>query len=114
MGLNRSVYPTPEWRDPWVPVAKDHAPALEAELSREIPPGHVLCGRRARAIARHVDSDDVLFLLDGGPGVAVVHLTYASRPERTPEWPAATLFTSLEEWVRLCMLRDHADYVGGA
>jgi len=83
--LNRLGFRTPEWRDPWVPVSKDHAPLLKGELSRELPAGHALYGRHARAIARRLDRDDVLFLLDGGPCVAVVHLTYLSQPEQTPD-----------------------------
>src|SRR6266508_3561019 len=109
--LNRSEFRTPEWRAPWVPVSKEHTPMLEAELSRELPAGHALYGRQARAIARRLDRDDVLFLLDGGPRVAVVHLTYSSRPEQAPEWPWARVFVNLEEWVQLCMLRDHAEYI---
>jgi len=110
--LNRLGFRTPEWRDPWVPVSKDHAPLLKGELSRELPAGHALYGHHARAIARRLDRDDVLFLLDGGPCVAVVHLTYLSQPEQTPEWPWARVFANLEEWVQLCMLRDHAEYTG--
>jgi hypothetical protein len=30
-----------DWLEPWEPVAPEHAPAIEAELKRELTPGHV-------------------------------------------------------------------------
>ena len=58
--------------------------------------GHSLFGESHVALARRIDCDDVLFEVDGGPAVAVVHLSYAV--ESDPQWPATEMFTSLAEF----------------
>jgi hypothetical protein len=70
----RDVSGTPEVRD-----------ALAAELSRELPSGHVLAGYPAIVLARCEICDDVLILLDD-EGYAVVHLTW--KRETNPHWPS--------------------------
>lgn len=81
------------WPSPW--VATDAA--LEHELAREMGPGHPLADRRAVAIARRHDTDDVLFWLPDGPALlAEVHLTW--RKETDARWPWTVLFESIEEW----------------
>jgi hypothetical protein len=93
-----------EWLDPWSPTA----PGLESELAREIGPGHVLAGRRAIAVGRRVDNDDVLFHLPDGPALlAVVHLTWTGQRERSPEWPATALYRSVAEFAERRMRPDH-------
>ena len=93
-----------EWLDPWRPTA----PGLEAELAREVGPGHVLAGRRAVAVARRVDNDDVLFHLPDGPALlAVVHLTWTGRREQKPQWPYTELYHSVAEFAERCMGPDH-------
>jgi len=88
-----------EWPWPFGAIEEvDHRFSLEAELRRELKPGHPLFGLPARAIARRSDQDDVLFkLLDGTGRVAEVHLTWA-RNEKPP-WPRVELFASLAEWI---------------
>ena len=81
-------------RDPWFSVAAADAAAFDKELALEVTPGHPLWGRGARAVARRNDVDDVLYALDGGHAVAVVHLTWSGRPERSPEWPATRIYDS--------------------
>ena len=95
-----------EWREPWVQVTEDEQRRrLEAELRRELATSHQLHGRAARAVARRIDQDDVLFLV--GEELAVVHLTYSkSAPERPP-WPRTRLFSSSVEFVSKCLLPDH-------
>jgi hypothetical protein len=44
------------------------------------------------------------------PLVAVVHLTYASRPEQDPRWPEMTLFDSMQDWIERGMKADHDDF----
>ena len=96
------------WLAPWEPTEAD----LASELHREISRDHVLYGRRAVAIGRRLDQDDVLFWLPDGPEpLAVVHLTYAGR-ERSPEWPWTQLYQSMEEWVEKRMRVDHAEHSG--
>ncbi len=64
-----------------------------------------------RAIAVRQDCDDVLFIsVDDPRVVAVVHLTYANRPETDPRWPETTMFASIEDWVERGMKLDHDDF----
>jgi len=67
-----------------------------------------LVDRQVKAIARRMDRDDVLFLLDEGPQVAVVHLTYSS--ENLPEFPTTQVYESLAEFEILRMTPDHGEY----
>jgi hypothetical protein len=100
---------TVDWLDPWQPTQ----PGLESELEREIGPGHPLFGRRAIAVGRRSDNDDVLFWVPGSPTpYAVVHLTWTGKRERSPQWPATTAYASLDEWRQQCMLHDHEEYTG--
>ena len=86
-------------------------PGLEAELRNEVGETHPLHGRKAISVARRQDSDDVLFLLLDHPSpLAVVHLTWTGRPERNSNWPQTTFYTSLQDWVELCMKPDHAEF----
>ncbi len=78
----------------WRPVDRAEATRLEAELARELSPGHVLRGRAYRAVARRDDRDDVAYEVTPG-GLAVVHLTY--RVETAPTWPKASFVVALPE-----------------
>ena len=99
-----------EWLEPWARTVEDFG----EELARETGRGHPLFGRRAIALGRRLDTDDVLFWLPDGPALlASIHLTWTGERERRPEWPAAQLYASLEEWVQAEMLPDHAEW-GGA
>lgn len=93
-----------DWLDPWRPTP----PGLETELARELGPGHVLAGRRAVAVGRRMDNDDVLFYLPDGPALlAVVHLTWTGQRERTADWPHAELYQSVAEFAERRMRPDH-------
>ena len=93
--------------DPWYRAV----PGLEKELGNELSAGHPLYGRKAISVARRQDSDDVLFLLLDHPSpLAVVHLTWTGRPERTSNWPQTTFYSSLRDWVERCMKPDHAEF----
>lgn len=107
-----------ELLEPWERVKDGRG--LEAELVRELPPGHRLFGRTMRAVARRIDQDDVLFVAEaaqagGGPfrqgqrEYAIVHLTW--RREADPRWPSTHLLSSLAAFVAE-MQDDHDDYVG--
>ena len=92
------------WLAPWEPTDAD----LGAELAREAGPGHPLFGRRAVAVARRADDDDVLFWLPDGPApLAVVHLTWTGRRERSPEWPWTVFYDSVDDWRERGMRADH-------
>ena len=99
-----------EFLEPWFAVGSDALP-LQRELASELGPRHPLKGREMRAVARRQDCDDVLFVsVDDPQVVAVVHLTYANRPEVDPQWPGTTFFESIEDWIERGMTADHADF----
>jgi hypothetical protein len=52
---------------------------------------------RCIAIGKRDANDDVLFAA-GADEVAVVHLTWARRPER-PSWPSTTSYASIDEFL---------------
>ena len=92
------------WLSPWEPCEG----GFEAELRREVGPGHVLYGLRAVAIARRRDDDEVLFHVPHGPlPLAVVHLSWADRPAPEPILPETELYPSLRDWAERCMEPDH-------
>lgn len=88
-----------EWPEPWG-LIDDAATAasFEAELGRELVPGHTLFGLPLRAIGRRCDGDDVLFAVEDGSGrVAAVHLTWR-RGAESPPWPESGLHESRAAW----------------
>jgi len=53
----------------------------------------------------------VLFWLPDGPApLAVVHLTWTGRRERSPEWPFTVLYDSVDDWRARCMRADHEEW----
>lgn len=101
---------TMEFLEPWMPVGPN-ADRLQNELAAELGAGHQLKGRDMRAIAVRQDCDDVLFVSADEPTVvAVVHITYANRPESDPRWPETTIFASMEDWIERGMKQDHDDF----
>ncbi len=107
---NRGAGGGPDWLEPWVPTGTD-AVNFEDELRRELGPSHPLYGIPATAIARRIDTDDVLFELTGAPSrFAVVHLTWAGRRETDPRWPSVSFFSDFEDWIERGMTRDHQEY----
>ena len=93
--------------EPWEQLPPDRAAALEAELQRELSPGHPLHGVTLSALACSHRADDVLFRLDDDR-VADVHLTLSRKTERPP-WPSHDIYPSLDAWREQVMLPDHAD-----
>jgi hypothetical protein len=98
--------------EPWHSVSPERRAQLDAEVARELPPGHVLAGRRLVAAAAHSDRDDVVFEVPG-LGYAVVHLTWSGRREKSSESPRAAVFRSIEEWRDRVMLCDHEEWRRG-
>lgn len=101
-----------EWLEPWGAVHGPVARGLEAELERELIPGHPLYGWRAIAVGRRFDVDDVLYFLPRGEHpLAAVHLLWREKVNgEDSSWPRAALYTSLEEWVERCMKPDHVSF----
>jgi hypothetical protein len=77
----------------WRLLSHEEAAAMERELARELPRGHLLEGRAVRATARRDDCDDVAFLVDDR--LCVVHLTWSV--ESDPRWPACRFVVALPE-----------------
>jgi hypothetical protein len=101
------------WKEPWYSIEGETAAqaALDAELAKELPPGHVLAGRRARAIGRRCDNDDVLYILDDPePVYAVVHLTWRGDREDAPPWPGTSLYDNVADLVANCIEPDAREY----
>jgi hypothetical protein len=73
----------------WSLLDVDDAMRLLDELRRETSSAHALHGRRLLPLARRVDRDDVLYQeLSPNGALWLVHLTW--RPEKDPQWPAAS------------------------
>jgi hypothetical protein len=99
-----------DWLEPWVRTGAD-AVNFENELRRELAPDHPLYGCSATAVARRVDTDDVLFELTGAPSrFAVVHLTWSGRPEIDARWPSVEFFSDFDDWIERGMTLDHQEY----
>jgi hypothetical protein len=86
---------TRQFRFPWEGLSETGS-NFAAELKKEVGPGHPLFGCEVTAIARAVDSDDVLFSvsLPSTPW-AVVHLTWRGQQEVDSTWPHVELLSSI-------------------
>jgi hypothetical protein len=101
----------PELKAPWHSIDPERAAKLTSELEREVGAGHVLYGKKVRALAMRQDCDDVLFEVPDDRGAcAVVHLTWSMKTESAPKFPWTELFPSIQEWHRLRMIPDHEDF----
>jgi len=101
------------WQDPWYSIEGDSGQQdpLDAQLQKEMPAGHILAGRAARAVGRRRGNDDILYILDGGgPAYAVVHLIWCRTREEDPAWPATYVFVNAEDVMANCIEVDSADY----
>jgi hypothetical protein len=74
---------------------RDRARVFEAELARELSPGHLLYGRTWSVAAQALPQDEVVVY--SGEQVALVHLTRSGKAERLP-WPEAVLLGSAAEF----------------
>jgi hypothetical protein len=101
-----------EWLEPWSAVVDDGTRAdLEDELAKEVAPGHLLFKRPARALARRHDQDDVLYAVGNPSQLAVVHLSYATKPDNPP-WPSTAVFKDVTAFIEGRMKLDHEEYAG--
>jgi hypothetical protein len=109
--MNKIDFKDFPWIAPWQPISSRGREAYEHELRLELSLSHPLFEVRATAIARTSHGDDVLFLLhDHGAQLAVVHLTFQSRPEPEAKWPSVVFYRDLDHWIMRGMLRDAARY----
>jgi hypothetical protein len=83
----------------FVKVTDEEAREFEAELKKEISPGHPLAGIAAVCVARSSRRDDFLFHLPShAEQFAIVHLTWSK--ETVPDYPWTTFFKSEEDFVQ--------------
>ncbi len=109
-----SGVPEMQWLDPWWSTEDQDIAFHDAfvrQLTREVPPGHVMHGLPVKLLARG-EGDDALFLiLDGSERVAVVHLTWCQTPERLP-WPITEVYEIIERFVADRMIPEHQERLG--
>jgi hypothetical protein len=102
-----------EFRRPWVRVSGEEKERLERELVEERSLLHNFAVTDCEAVARRVDTSDVLFELD--PNLcecAVVHLTMSGHVEMQPGVPSFELFATFDDWVQERMIPDVESYEG--
>lgn len=105
--------PEYQWLPPWEPLPAESKSGFEAELRNELSAGHPLEGVTVEALARRIDTDDVLFAVAGRETrLAVVHLTWRGSADADPTWPHTEFYSSVEEWVDHRMKADHVEYKG--
>lgn len=77
-----------EWPSGWRAIDGDEASGLLNRLRFEAPPTHPLAQTRLQAVARSQGTDDVVYqVLDEADRFVVVHLTWSSEPETSPDFP---------------------------
>jgi hypothetical protein len=96
-----------KWLEPWVPTGL----GAEKELEKEVGAGHVLFQRKCTPIARRIDRDEILFLVQNSDGLhAAVHLTWSGKKELDTHFPKTILYQKLEDWL-VKMKKDHVEYM---
>jgi hypothetical protein len=84
----------------WEYPDSDWAASLDAELQRELPPGHPLYGCRVEVFAaREGDDDTLLRHLDDPGRFTVVHLTWLGREEINAQHPWVEFDGTLAEFL---------------
>jgi len=97
------------WLEPWQPILSPSN--LEIELEQEIREGHMLFGRKAIAVGRRIDCDEVLVhLSERVCPLAVVYLDAKRKRDERSQYPCTALYASLEDWVERCMKPDHEEW----
>jgi hypothetical protein len=67
----------------WFWSTQDEQKHLAAEYALELPPIHLLAGKRVEVVAHRTGNDDILVrCIDMPDEVAVVHLSWLGRQER--------------------------------
>jgi hypothetical protein len=85
------------WPDSWRPLAgESFVSTLDAELQREVCPGHPLSRVACRAVARNLEDGNEFVFATAHPDmpVAFVHLTW--QVERSPRYPYTMGYPSWE------------------
>ena len=85
----------------WFSTTKEEAKSLFNELQRELPPGHLLYGKKVCIVAhKNGATDDVLCQhLDEVDLFTVVHLTWSMRQEINEFHPAVEMVGSFQDFL---------------
>lgn len=76
----------------WYITASEEAKSLHSELQREIPPGHLLYGRKVTVIARRHDRDDILcWHIEQPERLTIIHLSGVMRQEVDDQYPGVEM-----------------------
>ncbi|HEY2081919.1 MAG TPA: hypothetical protein VGI88_03975 [Verrucomicrobiae bacterium] len=97
MASPSKIYELPGWwKQPDATVARN----LEAELQRELPPGHLLYGIPVETFGYSDGSDDVLFhRLDTPDRFTIVHLTWLGHTEINAQHPTVEFDGTFAEFL---------------
>ncbi|KWZ66299.1 hypothetical protein [Bacillus altitudinis] len=88
--------------EPWWIINESMSEFLNDELQREVHPHHILYGKKAIAVAKREDTDDVVYWISELKKFALVHLTYSV--ENSNPYPKTQLLTIVE-------LEEHCKHV---
>ncbi|MGD6976656.1 hypothetical protein [Bacillus altitudinis] len=80
--------------DPWWIINESMSEFLNDELKKEVHPNHILYGKKAIAVAKREDNDDVVYWISELKKFALVHLTYSA--ENSNQYPKKQLLTIVE------------------
>jgi hypothetical protein len=98
-----------ELPESWIPLGREEASRLEAELRRELPAAHRLRGLDLVAVARRRLHDDVLFRpAAGGDHLFCVHLTWSV--ETDPTWPMTVAYRDLDHFLERWPLEEEEEF----
>lgn len=103
-------------KEPWYPISIETKLALERELSNEISRfredkkfnNHPYAQYDFFALASYGPDDDALFYAIGDKDYqfAVIHLTWAEKPDSNPAYPSSAFYDSFEEFKSKRLLPD--------
>lgn len=86
--------------DGWF-IDDDQLVRAQAELARELPPGHLLSGRSVRVVAIRDGTDDVLCRhVDDHARFTVIHLSWLGREELDAHHPTVEVDGDFDAFLR--------------
>ena len=101
------------WLEPWSPINDSKTCVnIERQLYREIGKEHLLFKKPMRVIGRSQEKDEFLFEYGLSTQLAVVHLTFRSKPENPP-FPTTDMYKDIIEFIEKRMKPDHEAFTSG-
>lgn len=83
--------------------------SLISQLEREISSNHILFDKKVETLARRLDNDDVLFLVEDSSFV-VVHLTWSNNSHNDGRFPISEKYDSWEDLYENKILKDKEEF----